>query len=123
MAKKSLAFTQPESDRPSFREVNGPPDSAAVMRLLWEKAANHLSPDELAWMADADEMAMLALGNLKSVLQSLALGGNKISSGGDETVAFFFCSEQMDTVQSLMEVAGAANYRLREMDKRSSAGA
>lgn len=102
----------------------GPATSANMMSELWEKAADHLTPDELKWFARADEEAILQLANLHDTTVGLACliasdtpkEGHVVSGNFQDTrevsTLLFAIAQGIDSARGLLEVAGCAASRL-----------
>lgn len=105
----------PATETPSL----GSPSTSTALITLFEKAANHLEPHELEYMARLDEIVDLEVGNMTSVLMSIGcLFNNTEEFGmpGKSRIAdmFLSLSNQMDTINGLLFVSSEAAFKLKQ---------
>ncbi|MDR2092521.1 MAG: hypothetical protein LBP58_04290 [Azoarcus sp.] len=88
-------------------------DTADIITTLFGIARQHMSREELAWLADVGEYAETALQNLATVAE---IFGRYIDESNERALpdkrllygAFFSLSESMKGIRALMNIGAAA---------------
>ena len=111
------------ADTPTPSAIAGVMTLANVMATLWERAADHLTNDELKWLTDAGERAAYLLANAADVAEGIgALVGadtpgssraGSFTGGGDTATLLFFLADTMEDARMLSEIGANAEYRLQ----------
>jgi hypothetical protein len=95
----------------------GPGSTANTLRNLWAAAADSLTTDQLKWFGGLDNVQMEAENIAKSLeAMAIMLGStDKSALPDDETLVMMLhsFSYQVETIASLIEIAGSATDRLR----------
>lgn len=107
-----------QSATPSTTTINGCCNTSNILFELWERTAHTLNKSELAWFAKASESAKQQAANMRDTVECIGcLIASDTESGAlqsRESVStmLFKLASQLDTINGLLEIGGAATDRL-----------
>lgn len=94
--------------------------TSAALLMLWEKACDKMTPQEVLWMADgAGEQVGCEARALAATLEGLASlvstdeNAGSFRSPGELSSLLFNLHNQINTIAGLSELADGANYKVR----------
>jgi len=105
--------------RSTGHEISAVFDTSTMTQMLWDKASHNLSTGDLEWFTRANEYALQQSNNLQKVLEGVGcLIGSDERSGalqdkGSISTLLFSISAQLDTINGLMWLGGAAQDVLK----------
>jgi len=118
--------TEPTS---ADQKTPGIPSTSNAILALWEKAADHLTADELAWFSNLTVSAQMEAENLSQNLENMAclVSSNVFSESfhcaDGLSVLLFSLSHQLDVINGLLKVSAKAGERLELQASDQAEGA